>query len=262
MDGLNGNTSDTSGYSSSVKSNNVLVAKSSTDESLSPLNCFSSSETNNQYMSGDFIDYKMSKHRTSRTKLHKIADNLNPNLQHVSKEFEPICFVNSPSHSPIRSQPPQHQHHQLKHYKRNTTISKSSFSNEIYNNHVVESYMNPHRNNSVSSSLLLMIQSNEKTNQSKLAKHNKLNQHEELLTKATKSLSNLNQQHQANLIDKRRQSSGVSNSANSSTATTLTTSIASKPPQYKLVNSNTIQICSKFYDKTKYNIIGEQETLV
>jgi hypothetical protein len=36
------------------------------------------------------------------------------------------------------------------------------------------------------------------------------------------------------------------------------------PQQYKCVNSNTMKICSKFYDKnnSNFNVIGEQETLV
>ena len=224
------------GYSSSVK-----LAKSNTDDSLSPMNCLFNSSSNelvakNQYFNADFIDYNLTKHRTSRTKLHKISDNFT--YLH-SKESEPITFVNSPSHSPTRTVPKPPKRVQ------SNQIMKT-FANEIYNNQIIESYLNPtSKNTQKPSSLLLMIQS-----KSNKLKQKTENLNHDLLSKATKSLSNLNQQQTQLALDKRRQSGPQNNVA------------ASKQPQYKVVNSNTIQICSKFYDKSKYNIIGEQETLV
>jgi hypothetical protein len=246
---LNGNNSDTSGYSSSVKSVSQL-AKSNTDDSLvSPMNNIIPSK--NQYKPGDFIDYNLSKHRTSRTKLHKIVDNFD--YIHP-KETEPIHFVNSPSHSPESKTITNGNNKQAKRISSAILCNQISktFSNEIYNNQIIESYLNNKttvnkssniNNQASSSSLLLMIQSSEKNQKSKQKAVEKLNQ--ELLSKATKSLSNLNQQ-QTNVLEKRRQS-GQSNATAS---------------QCKVINSNAIQICSKFYDKSKYNIIGEQETLV
>jgi hypothetical protein len=240
------------------------MSKLRTDDSLSPLNCLSTGimkSNNNQYIAADFIDYNLSKHRTSRTKLHKIADNIN---YIYPKETESINFINSPSHSPTQAEKniKQIKHESSYIYGSNHQIMKT-FSNEIYNNQIIDSYLNPTtvNNNSCkpttnnnpisSSSLLLMIQSNEK-NSNKLKHKKNINENnlsDDLLTKATKSLSNLNQQ-QASALGKRRQS-GPTIHANKQYQT-----------QYKVVNSNTIQICSKFYDKSKYNIIGEQETLV
>ena len=217
---------------------------------------------NNQYVAADFIDYNLSKHRTSRTKLHKIADNIN--YIHP-KEIEPINFINSPSNSPTRVETNGKQIKRVaSHLSESNQQIMKTFSNEIYNNQIIESYLNPStvnsssnksttNNNPVSSSsLLLMIQSNDKNSnksrQNKSTTENNLNH--DLLTKATKSLSNLSQQQQASALEKRRQS-GPTNHVNKQHHT-----------QYKVVNSNTIQICSKFYEKSKYNIIGEQETLV
>ena len=68
-----------------------------------------------------------------------------------------------------------------------------------------------------------------------------------LVSKSTKSCSNLNSDHVLNNINL---NSNISNNS------------SNLPSQLKLINSNTIQICSKFYDKSKFNVIGEQETLV
>jgi hypothetical protein len=129
--------------------------------------------------------------RTSRTRLNKITNDFQPNLNQAKT---------------------------------------SGFSNELYNN--LESNNSntnglKHLTPSCSSSLLLMVQS---------SNQNKLNQN------ATKSMTNLLQ-------------------SSSSSQDEMMKSFVSS--ELKMINQNSYICSSKFYDnKSKFNVIGEQETLV
>jgi hypothetical protein len=211
----------------------------------------------------DFIDSNREK-RTSRTKLHKITSNFNSS----SNLLQPIHFVNSPSHSPISSSSNGSSSNQPQSKQLNETGTRK-FSNDLYDEPDLNS-LHPifcNQASSSSSSLLLMIptQAN-KNNIKKLTKSTKCRN---LNPKASaKSLSNL---HENN-----NNSNSNNNIGSQSINQYLTVPIqvperrqsiqtfTHQQQQYKCINSNTIQICSKFYDKnnSNFNVIGEQETLV
>ena len=101
-----------------------------------------------------------------------------------------------------------------------------------------------------------MIQSNEskQTKQKSLASMKQQQQQGEQLGKPShKSMSNIH-------VNQFLPSSGELAGSRRLSSTHL------KPPNphahFKLVQHSNTMLCSKFYDKTKYNIIGEQETLV
>ncbi len=214
--------------------------------------------------------------------------------------MKPISFLNSPSHSPIRMQSTSASsiaasNAACKQSKRVPVQSKlnygnsisgsdlkqqhefKNFSNELYSNmdedfkfqqqlHHQNSQSKILFNNPASlssSSLLLMIQSSSNKNGTGTHFTNKSfnmdennTAHVRLNSKsaATKSMSNLNSENILNNISLNVNYLGSNNGSNN--VNNLV------PSQLKLVNSNTIQICSKFYDKSKFNVIGEQETLV
>lgn len=181
------------------------------------------------YTNADFIDNQINDRiRTSRTKLHKVS----------TSNLQPINFINSPSHSPTRMQP---SNSCAKLIKKNKMINTQS--NDAYTNHSDHSGSNK-PNQIAASSLLLMVQNNNKPKLSASVS----NYH----PKPTKSLSSLNilSAGCCDQLTSRRSESHVQPNNQSS-----------NPNQLK-INSSTIQICSKFYDNSKYNVIGEQETLV
>lgn len=239
------------GEDSSDSKKNTLK-KQSSQSRLQQSNFKTKSSTG--YSNVDFIDSNREK-RTSRTKLHKISSN----FASTSNLLQPINFINSPSHSPTSSSSNQ----QSKHF--NETVSRK-FSNELYDEPDLNS-LNPifcNQASASSSSLLLMIPSQaNRPNIKKLTKSTKCKQ---LNAKVSaKSLSNLNENN----------SNGVNADSTSANSNLLSAPSHGPPerrqsiqafaqPKYKCLNTNTIHICSKFYDKksTNFNVIGEQETLV
>ncbi|CAF0788043.1 unnamed protein product [Brachionus calyciflorus] len=193
---------------------------SSTNEldKLIQSNSLNSLSHNNFSENVDFIDNGTStRNRTSRTKLHKISNNL-------AYQNETICFVNSPSHSPrpVINKPKRISEP----YKYGENLNDNFYQNK------------PVMQNQ--GSLLLMIQSNQGNNQRPKLRQTdsilKENKSERLImSKSIRSLSNLNLENNPEL--------------NSDTQT-------------HRINLNSSKLCSKFFDKSKFNTIGEQETLV
>ena len=210
------------------------------------------------YSNMDFIENNREK-RTSRTKLHKIASNFHGTSTSSSNLLQPINFVHSPSHSPTSSSS-NSSSSSAKKCQLNETASK--FSNELYDApdlaKLTPIFCNQTASTNSSSSLLLMIPS--QTNKTVIKKLSKSSKCKQLNAKVSaKSMSNLSENSNASTLlltvpsqlPDRRQS-------------IQTYSQQQSQPQYKNVNSSTIQICSKFYDKSSsnFNVIGEQETLV
>lgn len=158
----------------------------------------------------DFIDNANSARiRSSRTKLHKISNNL-------TYHNETICFVNSPSHSPVG-----------KSVRKPKRISEPYKYSENLNENF---YSKPVQNQG---SLLLMIH-NQGSNQRPKIRHTDsiLSDNKKdriVMSKSIRSLSNLNLENSEHTEEYR-------------------------------VNSS--KLCSKYFDKSKFNTIGEQETLV
>ena len=208
------------------------------------------------YANVDFIDSNREK-RTSRTKLHKISSNFNSS----SNLLQPINFINSPSHSPISSNSSSNQS-QSKQQQLNETMTRK-FSNELYDSPDLNN-LNPifcNQASSSSSSLLLMIptQAN-KNNIKKLSKSSKCRNLNQKVS--AKSLSNLNENNNNGGFQSQNQYLTVPTQAPDRRQSIQT--FSQQQQHYKCLNSNTIQICSKFYDKnnSNFNVIGEQETLV
>ena len=209
------------------------------------------------YTNVDFIDSNREK-RTSRTKLHKISSNFNSS----SNLLQPINFINSPSHSPISS-------------SSNSSSSKSQskqinekeprkFSNELYDEPDLNN-LNPifcnQASSASSSSLLLMIptQAN-KNNIKKLTKSSKCRNLNPKVS--AKSLSNLHENNNSDGFQSHNNHLIVPTQTSERRQSIQT--FTQQQQHYKCISSNTIQICSKFYDKnnSNFNVIGEQETLV
>lgn len=214
------NNSDSSGYSSinakSIESSSIYELDRVLHQTKQSLLKPSRKTLENI----DFIDN--AKVRTSRTKLHKITNNLTYN--------ETINLVNSPSHSPIR------QVQQTKSGKHRVSAPFSYTENQ---------------NHHQGSSLLLMIQTQANQRQPKIHKQASIGPNEHNLnenrtmSKSARSLSNLNVLSDYNRTFQHQQLAPEQHNV------------------YKVnVNANRLQICSKFFDKTKFNSIGEQETLV
>ena len=269
--------SDSSGYDSSIKSN-LAASTISTDNSDSgtlkrQFNDESSSATSTSCSYSNFIDTNPNLKRTSRTKLHKIANF----GQTSSSNLQPISFLSSPTHSPTRAtSKPSKRVSSNAHESSKENVYKN-FSNELYNNlNGIEAqaaskprFVSNNPASVSSSSLLLMINNNSNSQSKHLAKTgaNKYSVNDENVystsnqvqqqiikfnSKPAKSLLNLNSNDIVNsgeqaASDRRQSASGAH---------------GQQQPQFKIINANTIQICSKFYDKSKFNIIGEQETLV
>ena len=158
----------------------------------------------------DFIDNGTTgRNRSSRTKLHKISNNL-------AYQNETICFVNSPSHSPITR--PSKPKRVSEPYKYGENLNENFYNKPVQNQ----------------GSLLLMIQSQTNPKPKLRQTDSIVNENKTerfIMSKAIRSLSNLNVDNNTEQTD-----------ANS----------------YRY-NS---KVCSKLYDKSKFNTIGEQETLV
>lgn len=158
----------------------------------------------------DFIDNANSARiRSSRTKLHKISNNF-------TYHNETICFVNSPSHSPVGQS-----------VRKPKRISEPyKYSENAYENF----YSKPVPNQG---SLLLMIQNQDSNQRPKIRQTDSIlsdNRNDRIvMSKSIRSLSNLKLESSEQTED------------------------------YRL---NSSKLCSKYYDKSKFNTIGEQETLV
>ena len=268
--------SDSSGYSSSVKLSLNSEAKNIHSETEST-DSFSSSSSNDSsklngatltksksFVNADFIDSNPDKFRTSRTKLHKIQDsfpNYPSNNQQIVEPQAPIHFSNSPSHSPTRFCITTH-----KQYKRiqsqNINPLKQDFGSETKfasrpslptssSTKCISGSSGSNQSLASSSSLLLMIQPNQTENKKLAERKSSKIDNQKFVSKATKSLSNLAEstnypipiETSYNTISYRRTPSNTNSN------------------RIKAIHSANA-LFAKYYDKFKYNVIGEQETLV
>lgn len=175
------------------------------------------------YLNADFID-----NNTKQFTRQKVS---RTKLHKIVDNFN---YLNCVDNMPSRQQPIHFASSPTHSPINNKGVKKPSVRQ--LKKHSVESSMNHDK-----SSLLLMIQ-NDQNSRPKVTNENKK-------SVSTKSMSNLTQ------ISKNQTAGNETNTARRQSSSNLKN-------QYNMggnSNSNTIH---KFYDKTKYNIIGEQETLV
>lgn len=189
------------------------------------------------YLNADFIDNNIIKQFTrqknSKTKLHKIVDNfnyLNCADQNQVVVNKPIHFINSPNHSPINNKISSTKKSSVRQLKKHSVESSNQTSLLM----IQDQNIRPNNNNvnSKIESLEKMCSGNNKKT-------------------STKSMSNLSEISNRIIIKNSNESQTMRRQSSSNLKN-----------QYKTDNSMNSNTIHKFYDKTKYNIIGEQETLV
>ncbi len=218
------NTTPTPSSASSPNSINLSTPETSTNSKF--LN----------YLNADFIDNSTESHtmqfqrsKNSRTKLTKIVDNFN---YLNCAEPQVINFLSSPTHSPVTNKSTN---------KKSTVRQLKKYSNEA------------NESKKPASSLLIQMQ-----NQQNLRNVNNENISERFaIKKSAKSMTNLSQVSQ--LPVQSVINTGVNNSSSNSRRLS---SSNMKNNMIQFGSKTPGCVIPKFYEKIKYNIIGEQETLV